>query len=261
MGETPFATLDRVDGRTRGRVDVTVVEATNAVGQDPATDSYTLVRLEAHVQWVHRMGFGLYGAAGVVEGFRGGHRDRRVPSPEVGALYARRLHDAFDIITHAGIAYSRNNSFEPLLRESAAARITDYARSVTDHSWYRFTVSPVIRVRPAVIRVDLGVDSRSSDPGDPMAAPEKKGPLLRFGIGAGLRSRCHQLGIEYAAFADAGRPRGYRRQYQTAAASYRFGVGFAELFAAVTIPLSGPRERTDDAVGPSLMVGVDLLKR
>jgi len=253
VGEAPFVTLDRVDGRSHALVEIAL--GTGTEEGDLAPHPFSTMRLEAFGQWVERHGVGCFATVGVVKyTFDGDGQPISFPLPEVGGLYARRVDDTLDLVAHVGVAPSLRDSRDDHFgsRFTRYARIADLARDVPDRSWMRLSGSGVTRIGVAVVRIDAGVDV-------PLADDElgQRHPLSRVGIGAAVTGGVHRLGLEYVAVGNARDV--VAGAHQTGAAIYRLVFRKVELFGAVVTALG--KQRDPDSIGASLLVGVNVLAR
>jgi hypothetical protein len=254
VGETPFVTLDRVDGRTHGRVELAYGSAKEF--GDFGVYEVTTMRLEAHGQWVERKhGLGGYATAGAIaRTFEGEGRPIGFPSLELGGIYAKRIDRSVDIATHAGVAFSPRNSNDDGIASfySGFGRITDAARNDTDTTWLRVAASPVIRAGLVVVRADVGLDF-------PLRVAEfsEAETLLRLGVGVGIQHGIHRAGLESVALLTAAQVTSDhpgRGGIGTVAATYRLKLQKIEIYGAVVTPIKA------EEAGRSLIVGVDVLK-
>lgn len=254
-GEASFVTLDRVDGRSRGRVALALGRATEYGDAEDSVYDLTTMRLEAHGQWVGKHGVGGFATAGVVKViYEGDVEPVSFPAVELGGLYAGRLHESFDIIVHAGMAFSLRNSFDDRIGSfySGFGRITDLARNLPETTWLRLSSSPVMRLGPVVVRADLGFDVPLAT--EPSAGEEET--LIRLGAGAAIDRGIHRAGLEYLMVMNT-EARFLDTRFRSAAATYRLRLERIELYAAVVVPVAVDLYMAD--AGPSLLMGIDAL--
>src|SRR5262245_16437391 len=99
VGETPFVTLDRVDGQSRGRVDFAFGGGTDLADFTAHPSSTT--RLDVHGQGVWQrdgIGFGGYVTAGVGRvTYDGEDKPIGFSSIELGGLHVRRVNEELDL--------------------------------------------------------------------------------------------------------------------------------------------------------------------
>jgi hypothetical protein len=179
-----MATLDRGDGISKIAVDGGLV-----FGDYP----YDLaLRLELYGQYVHRSGFGIYGAVPLTMSF-GAPDDTEDPvppdlvpndalsisNPEVGGMYvvtkSRKMSFVFRLGASLPVASEGRDEFATRTF-GIYPRATDLANAFGN--WYlRFGFSPLLYVDRFFFRFDLGFD----------AALEEFDPhILRFNLGGGV---------------------------------------------------------------------------
>jgi hypothetical protein len=184
-----FATLDRQDGTSLLGFQLGFTPLSQRAGGDPDVQGITGLRLDLYGQFVGRAGLGVYGILPASHLFAEVLADETaLGNVEAGLLYVVSAGPVLELVLRGGFTLPTADDAGTggLLtgidanRLSSFARLTDFAHTWPETTWFRLALSPIFQRDGFVLRADLGVDAALS------AAYEDPGPILRANLGGGV---------------------------------------------------------------------------
>ena len=170
-----FATLDRTDGQSR-------LELSSSVsffdGDDPDFNN----RIDLYGQHVAKSGLGGYVTIPFAMIAEGDDSESAIGNLELGAIYHHQ-NGNLPITWRAGLALpvATDDVGQLVNNLTAFGRLTDISSTIPDTTWFRLSMSPMIRLGNGFLRMDAGVDF-------PVDSDELGGlnALARLNVGAGV---------------------------------------------------------------------------
>jgi hypothetical protein len=237
-----FATLDRMDGRTRLGADLgyTILDRGSAQ------------RLGLHGQGVSRSGFGGYGALAVSNVSPDGFDDESgVSAIEVGGLY---VFSGLSTLRLGLILPTADSDDTAVNRWAGLGRLTDLVQSSPEATWLRASLSPIMQSGSLLFRADLGLDLPLDH--DSRFDPD---PLIRANLGLGVATGMVDLMAELVNVGTTASHHDLSERFMhTIAFSVRVKPGAVEPAFSLVLPLDSGFRGTVDAV---LVFGVQYVGR
>lgn len=241
--DAQFLTLDRVDGVSRGGVDLSYVHI-------DAEDSVTPLRLGLWGQFVAPSGVGGFGALDFSYLGTDGDSETAIGNLEVGALYAASF-ASFQGVGRASILLpTAGDELADFFTNfvGISSRITDLTRAYPNSTWLRLSASPIVRRPNFLFRADLGIDIavHVEDEGD-------IDPIAHGNLAAAYVQGPHQLGAEFVTLVSTGSEDSER--LHSLGISYRGTFGEVSPYGGISFPFTSGDGSEDDDFGDFAVTG------